>query len=214
MVFFLICVRVFHVITSVPFKLWKLKWLFTAIKWKQVMAEDLQESITIAACTCMRLSITELWNNSYQLEGVPVIVHGLDVPSRALTEVVSSETQQPSNTPPSRPSVANLILWWVIFSSGREISRWKRIHFCKNVPRLICLCEDYDVFSFLTSLSISVDRFHPDIRNMEEIFPLKCSGHYDTASYRFCLSCGNRQFLNNAELFLINTHCQNILMLW
>lgn len=74
------------------------------------MAEDLQESITIAACTCMRLSIIELWNNSYQLEGVPVIVHGLDVPSRALTEVVSSETQQPSNTPPSRPSVANLIL--------------------------------------------------------------------------------------------------------
>lgn len=112
------------------------------------MAEDLQESITIAACTCMRLSIIELWNNSYQLEGVPVIVHGLDVPSRALTEVVSSETQQPSNTPPSRPSVANLILWWVIFSSGREISRWKRIHFCKNVPRLICLCEDYDVSLF------------------------------------------------------------------
>lgn len=178
------------------------------------MAEDLQESITIAACTCMRLSIIELWNNSYQLEGVPVIVQGLDVPSRALTEVVSSETQQPSKTPPSCPSVANLILWWVIFSSGREICRWKRIHFCKNVPRLICLCEDYVVFPFLTSLSISVDRFHPDIRNMEEIFPLKCSGHYDTASYRFCLSCGNRQFLNNAELFLINTHCQNILMLW
>lgn len=80
--------------------------------------------------------------------GFPVITEGLDVPSRASTQVVSSETQQPSKNSTltsvsgqSNSLMSNMFEWEKNWSV-------KNVHICKNVPRLICLCKDYVGFLF------------------------------------------------------------------
>lgn len=78
----------------------------------------------------------------------PVITEGLDVPSRASTQVVSSETQQPSKNSTltsvsgqSNSLMSNMFEWEKNWSV-------KNVHICKNVPRLTCLCKDYVGFLF------------------------------------------------------------------
>lgn len=80
--------------------------------------------------------------------GFPVITEGLDVPSRASTQVVSSETQQPSKNSTltsvsgqSNSLMSNMFEWEKNWSV-------KNVHICKNVPRLTCLCKDYVGFLF------------------------------------------------------------------
>lgn len=80
--------------------------------------------------------------------GFPVITEGLDVPSRASTQVVSSETQQPSKNSTLRSvSGQSYSLMSNMFEWEKNWSV-KNVHICKNVPRLTCLCKDYVGFLF------------------------------------------------------------------
>lgn len=146
--------------------------------------------------------------------GFPVITEGLDVPSRASTQVVSSETQQPSKNSTltsvsgqSNSLMSNMLEW-------EKIGRWKRTYLQK-CPEINMFVQGLRWFSLFWQV-------YP-FRSISSTQASEIWRRYSSWSivdimilrpYRFCLSCGNRQFLNNAELFLINTHDHNILMLW
>lgn len=112
------------------------------------MVEYHNRSVYLLEPIYLSLNCGEILISKTERGGFPVITEGLDVPSRASTQVVSSETQQPSKNSTltsvsgqSNSLMSNMFEWEKNWSV-------KNVHICKNVPRLTCLCKDYVGFLF------------------------------------------------------------------